>query len=445
MSSPMDGARRAQRIAVVGSGASGLAAAFDLLRSGYEVEVFESADIAGGRFGAATFGDRQVMLGGKNIGRKYTSFRGFTSAMGHNPYVPFGINASRVKDGRVLTLDSSRMARSLGHFAQLGSAADIARLVVLALRIRSNPANGFLDSPLFRTISRKHDATPLSDHFGPQVTRQLLKPMTVRTNGAEPDEVYYGTFGTNLNMLLDTYDQLEFGIQPVLDEFAKQVTVRLNSTVEGLLTSGGVVTGVRVSEDGGAPQDLPFDGVVLATPAYATAELVADVQPLLAKRLREVNYFPSTVVLVEYDRPFFNSDVRALAMDDGPCSNAGSYGKDDRHIVRYTFSGRHGRILDADPEQIDRWVDETEAKVSGYLGITAGTRVRTMVKHWKAAYCGYLAHHPDFLNDVHGMVANLPGLELAGDYLVSVSIEGCFRSGTAAAQRLSAYLGSVDA
>ncbi|CAM5279288.1 hypothetical protein SALBM135S_08620 [Streptomyces alboniger] len=40
--------------------------------------------------------------------------------------------------------------------------------------------------------------------------------------------------------------------------------------------------------------------------------------------------FPPTVDLVEDDRDVFTHDVRAGTMDDGPCSNAGSYGMRDR-------------------------------------------------------------------------------------------------------------------
>jgi protoporphyrinogen/coproporphyrinogen III oxidase len=426
-------------VAVVGSGISGLSAALRLATAGIAVELIERDRVLGGRFGAAELGDRKVMLGGKNVGRRYTSFRAFTAALGDHPYEPFGINASRVTDGEVVTLDSSRRGRSLRGLLGAGAARDLLRLAYLAARIRLRYDNRFLGSPLFTRVSRRHDRAPLSAYFGAELTRQLLRPMTIRMNGAEPDEVYPGTFGTNLALLMDTYDQLVHGIQPVLDALSGQVTVRTGCRVDGVVLREGRLAGLRIA---GPAREHAYDGVVLATPAYAASDILRSACPRLSDRLAQVRYFPSTVVLVEYDRPVFTPEVRALVMEDGPCSNAGAYGVDDRHIVRYTFSGQHARLLDPAPDQVEAWVAEAEKRLDHHLGIGHLHRVRSVSRTWPAAYCGYLPFHADFLSDVRGAVAGVPGLELAGDYLRGVNLEACCRSGEDAAARLTAHLGS---
>ncbi|MGK5642207.1 protoporphyrinogen/coproporphyrinogen oxidase [Streptomyces sp. URMC 126] len=436
--------RTRRRVAVVGAGVSGLTAALRLDLLGHDVEVIEAADTLGGRFGLDKLGDRPVMTGGKNIGRQYHTFRWFTSELGSAAYESFGYNASRIKDGEVLTLDSERRSQTLKNIRRMGSTRDFARMAAMAARIRADRRNRFLGSRYFSGVSRKHDHAPLSAFFGPEMTDMLVRPMVIRNNGAEPDEVYPGTFGTNLSMLMDHYDQLTGGIQPVLDAFAKRVTVRLNTAVEGLRTRDGRITGLRVAEAGGEAEDLDYDGVVLATPAYATAEIVRSARPRLARRLGDVNYFPSTVVLVEYDRDVFTHEVRALAMDDGPCSNAGSYGQEERHIVRYTYSGREGRLTDRGPETIDRLTTETEERLVRHLGAPRAERVALLVKHWPAAYCGYLPYHAEFLAEVREDVAGVAGLELAGDYIQGVSIEACARTGRAAAGRLATHLGTPE-
>jgi len=429
------------RVAVVGGGVAGLVAALELDRAGHEVEVLERDDVLGGRFGAGRLGTRDVMFGGKNVGQKYTTFRGFVDALGDHRWEPFGINASRVKDGRVLTLDSSHRLRSLRNFRHGGSVRDLGRLAALALRVRSDERNTYLGSPYFTALARKRDHAPLAAHFGAELTQSLLRPMTIRMNGAEPDEVYLGTFGTNLALLMDTYDQLASGIQPVLDAFAQRVSVRLGTRVEALAVRDRTVTGVHVAEPDGTLAERPYDGVVVATPAYAAAPLVRPADSALATRLEGVRYFPSTVVLVEYDRPFFTHDVRALAMDEGPCTNVGAYGAEERHIVRYTFSGRHARQGDVGDERIAAWLDEAEASVRRYvLSGREARRVRTASRHWDAAYSAYVPFHGAFLDDVERAVSRLPGLELAGDYLKGVSIEACSRAGAAAAARMAAHL-----
>lgn len=434
--------RTQRRVAVVGGGIAGLTAALRLDLLGHNVEVIEAEGTLGGRFGLDKLGDRRVMTGGKNIGRQYHTFRWFASELGSDVYESFGYNASRIKDGEVLTLDSERRSQTLKNIRRMGSSRDFARMAGMAARIRADRRNRFLGSRYFSGVSRKHDHTPLSEFFGPEMTDMLVRPMVIRNNGAEPDEVYPGTFGTNIAMLMDHYDQLSGGIQPVLEAFAKRVPVRLNSAVECLEIRDGRVTGLRISEEGAEAKSSDYDGVVLATPAYATAEIVRSARPALARRLSDVNYFPSTVVLVEYDRDMFTHDVRALAMDDGPCSNAGSYGQEDRHIVRYTYSGREGRLTDLSAENIDRLTGETEERLVKYLGAPRAERVNLLVKHWKAAYSGYLPYHAEFLAEVRRSVTGIAGLELAGDYIQGVSIEACARTGRAAAGRLATHLGS---
>lgn len=442
------GARRGRsplRIAVVGAGSSGLGAAFQLQRSGHSVELIERDMVLGGRMGVGTLGDRPVMFGGKNIGRRYTMFRAFVAAMGDNPWEPFGINASRLKEGKVLTLDSSRRGRTLATLREFGSPRDLLRLLPLALRVRANEQHRFLGAPPFAALARKRDHAPLSAHFGPDLTRLLLRPLTVRMNGTEPEEMYLGTLNTNLGSLMDTYDQLRFGVQPALDAFAETIDIRLGTTVEGLVLRDGIVTGLRLANGAVPAREHSYDGVVIATPAYATAPIVRDVQPSLAQRLDGVRYAPSTVCLVEYARPLFTREVRALSLDDGgPCSNAGSYGMEDRHIVRYTFSGRPAGRAAPSPEVLAGWLDSAEATVTRSLSITAGERVRTATRHWPAAYSAYVPYIGEFLGEVHAAIAGTPGLELAGDYLKGVAIDSCFRSGIEAAERLAGTLGGAS-
>ncbi|MDI2127664.1 protoporphyrinogen/coproporphyrinogen oxidase [Yinghuangia seranimata] len=430
-----------RRVAVVGSGASGLAAAVRLERLGYDVELIEREGVLGGRMGVGDLGDRPVMMGGKNIGRKYSAFRGTLSALGSYAWEPFGINASMMKEGEVLTLDSTRRSRSVDNIRRMGRPADLARLAALAARIRLDERNKFLGAPYFAKLSAKYDHQPLGAHFGPGLADTLLRPMTVRMNGAEPDEVYLGTFNTNLALLMDTYDQLTDGIQPALATLPNRLEVLLDTEVEGLELAGGRLTGLRLSTAGKPAEVRKYDGVVLATPAYAAAQIVSAELPTLGKRLGDIRYFPSTVVLVEYDRPVFTPEVRALAMHDGgPCSNAGSYGMEDRHIVRYTFSGRNGRVAEPTESLLTEWVGATEERLTRYLGAARAKRVNQVSRAWAAAYCAYSPYHSELLTEVDEQVAQVRGLELAGDYLWGVSLEACSRSGNAAGDRLNGFL-----
>ncbi|UGT62749.1 FAD-dependent oxidoreductase [Nocardia asteroides] len=425
-----------KRFAVVGAGISGIAAAWELHKAGYQVDLLEQDDVAGGRFGVARLGDRPVMMGGKNLGKKYSALRGFLAQMGDPKLEPFGINTSRVVDGELLTIDSKQgPLQRLAGLRRMAPLTDLAKLFNLARQVRSKEENRFLGSQAFTRIAAAADHKPLSEHFGSRIVHNMFRAMTVRMNGAEPDEVYLGTFGTNLTMIMDTYDQLTESIDPVIAALSKQITIKTGTRVQRLVVHDGSVTGLEISERGGPVTAHPYDGVVIAAPAYAAAEIVKADLPALAGLLLDVRYFPAAVVLVEYDRPVFGMDVRAVVMDDGPCSNAGVYGIHDLHIVRYTFSGRHARPTPS-PEQLEEWIDQAEEQLLALLPARGVRRVRSVGKVWEAAYCAYVPFHGSFLDDVRARVGTVGGLALAGDYLRGAPIESCFRSGTEAAAAL---------
>ncbi|MFC9993819.1 FAD-dependent oxidoreductase [Nocardia sp. NPDC127526] len=425
-----------RRIAVVGAGIAGMAAALELHEAGCQVDLFDRMPVLGGRFGVDRLGGRPVMTGGKNLGRKYSALRGFLERLDTPRYEPFGINTSRVVDGKLLTLDSTQSAwDKLTRLRRLGSVRDLVKLARLGLLVRRDEANRFLGAPAFARLAAASDDRPLAAHFGPDIVRKMFRPMTVRMNGAEPDEVYLGTFGTNLSMIMDTYDQLTDGIIPALAALTQRVSAHTGAQVERLITEGDRVTGLAISIDGGPVAEHPYDAVVLATPAYATAEIVKADLPRLSETLAQVRYFPAAVVLVHYERDVFGSQVRAIVLDDGPCSNAGVYGIDDLDIVRYTFSGRLARPVPTDA-QLDTWIDDAEQRLFALLGHTRIARKAMVKRIWDAAYCAYVPDHGAFLDRVRGQVLGVEGLELAGDYLRGAPLEACCRSGIEAAQRI---------
>ncbi|WP_067537571.1 protoporphyrinogen/coproporphyrinogen oxidase [Nocardia crassostreae] len=424
------------RIAVVGAGMAGMSAALELHEAGCRVDLYDRMPVLGGRFGVDRLGDRPVMTGGKNLGHKYSALRNFLARLETPRYEMFGINTSRVVDGQLLTLASTQSPwDKLTRLRRLGSVRDLVKLAWLGLLVRRDETNRFLGAPAFAKLAAASDDRLLAAHFGPDIVRKMFRPTTVRMNGAEPDEVYLGTFGTNLSMIMDTYDQLTDGIGPAIAALIQRVTAHTGARVERLIMEGDRVTGLAVSIDGGPVTEHPYDTVVLATPAYATADIVKGDLPRLSEMLEPVRYFPAAVVLVHYERPVFGAKVRAIVLDDGPCSNAGVYGVDDLDIVRYTFSGRLARPAPTE-DLLDAWIDDAEQRLFALLGHTRIARKAMVKRIWEAAYCAYVPDHGAFLDRVGDQVAGVEGLELAGDYLRGAALEACCRSGVEAAQRV---------
>jgi len=429
---------RADRWIVVGGGASGLAAAFFLKQRGLEPVIVERDSMLGGRMGTVSLGDRSLDCGGKNIGKKYTLFREFAASLGSYPFEYFGLNSSQVIDGTVKTFEARARWRTLFDLMRGLAVTDVARFGRLAWRVKADESAGYLGSPLSRRLAARFDERPASQYFSREFCRRVLRPMSVRMNGAEPDEIFVGNLGSNVRMILDTYEQFEHGLAPLLRDAAKQYDVRTNNVAESILVDRGRVSGVKVRAADGTTADLQGSGVVVATPAHVTARLTESVLPGLARQLRTIAYYPVTLIVAEYDRPIFTSSVRAFVFgDDETVSNAGAYGINDLNLVRYTFSGRAAR------ERIARAVDAEDLLKAGeralarHVSLDAAWRRRFVARHFDPGLCAYSAHHGRFLDRVAHELETVPGLHLTGDYIQGASIEACFRAASACVDRLA--------
>ncbi|WP_280405766.1 FAD-dependent oxidoreductase [Nocardia brasiliensis] len=425
-----------ERVAVVGSGVSGVSAALALHRAGCAVEILELEDRVGGRVGAAELDGRAVLLGGKNIGRRYTRLRAMLELLGGTGYEPFGINTARIVAGKLVPLDSANRTATMTAIARMCDWRDLGKLDGLARKVRATDSARFLGSELAAKLARRDDR-PLSAHFGRDTTANFLRPITVRMNGAEPEESYLGNFGVNMGMLLDRFDQPTTGLATLLARVEACAEIRYRTTVTRI-TRGEGRTYVEAIDAHGRSSRTRYDAVAVCTPAYAAAPLLAALSETAAGLLRSVRYCPATVAVVGYAHDVFAADVRALALDDQPCSNVGSYGKETRNVVRYTFSGRHGRLSEPTEAEVLELVTETEQRLRAHLGTVPQPRTAAAIRHWPRAYCAYLPHYDTFLAALATAVAPLSGIALAGDYLLGTSLEACCRSGENAAAALLA-------
>jgi oxygen-dependent protoporphyrinogen oxidase len=417
---------------VVGGGASGLAAAWFLEQRGLRAVIVERDSALGGRMGTVQLGDRSLDCGGKNIGRRYHLFREFAASHGSHPFEYFGLNSSQVVDGRVKTFEGKARWRTMADLARGVAPADVMRFGRLVWRVKRDESTGYLGSDYSRQLGQRYDDMPASRYFSPEFCRRILRPMCVRMNGAEPDEVFMGNLTSNVRMILDSYEQLAHGLRPLLAACRDRYDVCLNTATEGLLVNGGRVDGVRIRRADGSVGELRGAGVIVATPAGIAASLVGAELPALAGRLRSIAYYPVSLVIAEYEKPVFTSQARAFVFDgDEAVSNAGAYGVNDLNLVRYTFSGRTARRLAADAADPEALLRLGEAALGRHASLAGNRRRRFVARTFSPGLCAYAPRHAEVMDGIRAELNTIAGLHLTGDYLQGASIEACFRAASA--------------
>lgn len=420
------------KVAVIGAGISGIASAFYLKKAGLQVDLFEEAPVIGGRIGSERMLGRWMDFGGKNIGRKYHRFRAFVRENGDFPFEYFGFNTSQVIDGRVVQLTKEgRKLSSLFGFVKLAGIRGSARLFPFVKAILKDSSCGMLRTPYFNSVADRFDNASLESLFPPDCSRHLLRPVTVRMNGAEPDECYPGNFGSNLALVLDSYEQLEGGLHQLLDAFVScssgQVSFMTGHRVESLCPAGEPAGVEVVFSKEGEHRSALYDKVIAALPAVQLSPVIAASRPDVSGLLDRIRYYPVSVAVAAYRDDVFRKEHRAMVFDElSPLSNAGAYGIHDLNLVRYTFSGRAARSEITAELPAGDVLLQAEKRVAPFFSLERNQRTGMVYKYLSPGLCAYSPHHYLLFAEIQQRLASWAGLHITGDFRRGASIEACF-------------------
>nr|WP_083694539.1 FAD-dependent oxidoreductase [Chlorobium sp. KB01] len=423
------------RAAVIGGGISGIATAFYLMQRNIEVDLYESAPRIGGRIGSERLDNRWVDFGGKNVGKNYRRFREFVTACGIADYEYFGFNTSQIINGRVVRInkEGARLLNTL-RFMSLCGFDGIRKLYPHVQAILKDRSQGVLNSDYFNRVADKFDHTSLAGYLKEPCLSHIARPVTVRMNGAEPDECSPGNFGSNLALVLDSYEQLKPDMHGMLDAFQE-------FAVEGSLR---ILSGHRVtslSRDPGSPliklgylhqgvaETAVYDRVISALPALRLGFLLEGILPQASALLRKVRYYPVAIAIVKYHHNVFTSSQRAMVFDHTyPLSNAGAYGINDLNLVRYTFSGRASRSVISETTSAEEVIALGESIAGPWFSIRDNQRESFAYRYITEGLCAYSPMHYRLLHEIDQQLDQFAGFGATGDYRRGASIEACFRA-----------------
>ena len=186
------------------------------------------------------------------------------------------------------------------------------------------------------------------------------------------------------------------------------------------------------------------DAVVLATPAWASGDLLRQVAPLAAADLSSIEYVTTATASVAYRADQVGHDLKGFGFvvpraEDRPVmATTWSSSKFDArapkgHVLLRSFLGRAGREAAAQLDD-DEMAAVVRAELREIMGISAEPEF-VQIFRWPRGMPQYRVGHVELVGHIEAAVARVPGIELAGGAYHGIGIGDCLREGAAAAER----------
>ncbi len=242
------------------------------------------------------------------------------------------------------------------------------------------------------------------------------------------------------------FTSLKSGMQQMTDALIARIppqVFRSGVRVEGVKPESGkwlVISNGRTEE---------YDAIVITTPAHAAAALISH-QPELASELKAIPYTSSMTVVLVYDQ-----NVRAalppgfgflVPRTEGRNILAATFvhnkfphrAPENRVIIRCFIGGNIAEeMFEHDEPGI---ASAVEGELKSILSLNAAPLFRRVYK-WRKAMAQYTVGHSARVDRIKSLVAQTPGLALAGNAYSGIGVPDCVRTGKEAAWAVMAHLG----
>lgn len=414
------------KLAVIGAGWAGLAAAVELTSAGHQVEVFEASRVPGGRARAARIDGHTVDNGQHILIGAYTETLRLMRVVGADPDALLRRTPLRFEFPGEFLMSAPRLPAPLHTaFALLLAQGLDWREKWAAIRLMQGlQASRFRVEPDI-SVSEwlERNKTP------PRQRRFLWEPLCIAALNTPADrasaQVLANVLRDSLAGPRSASDMLlpQVNLSALFPEPATQFVSRCGGTMH----LGRRVNSIRRENDAWLIDDAgPFTQVVIAVAPYHLANLVPSLAPQAAHFEWEpivTSYFtyPDTVRLPQAMLGV-DAGLAQWLFDRGQL--CGQHG-----LIAAVISAR-GRHLDLSTQQLERGI---HTEIAGLVaGLPAPLAVQTITEKRATFACVPNLHRPR-------SASGLPGLWLAGDYVAGdypATIEGAVRSGVAAARKM---------
>ncbi|HUV70606.1 MAG TPA: protoporphyrinogen oxidase [Terracidiphilus sp.] len=256
------------------------------------------------------------------------------------------------------------------------------------------------------------------------------------------------------------FTALRRGMQQLVDALVARLNPASLRVAAPVTAIEKTAQGWRVEAAGSAEDsNACFDALIVASPAWAAGALLGKVDPELGRELSAIPYSSSITVNLVYDESklgqlpdgfgFLVPAVEGRAMLACTFVHRKFLGRTPpgKAVFRAFLGGMKNEALLTEPDEA--LVAIVRRELSEILGDkTIGTHVEpehTQVSRWRRAMAQYAVGHQERVARIAAHVAALPGLRLVGNAYDGIGIPDCIRLGRNAAKDLCASIAELSA
>ena len=244
---------------------------------------------------------------------------------------------------------------------------------------------------------------------------------------------------------------LRAGLSSLVEAIAARLpdgAVRLNTAVQRIERHGDGwrVWTARAEAGASAPDDgEDFDALIVAAPSYVAADLVRPIESTLADDLSAITHSGTAIITFAFDREQIDHPLDAMGIvvpgvEGSPilaCSLSSQ---------KYAHRAPEGKVLlrvfvggMRCPEMAEMAEDELRPRVLGELARWLGIRGEphySTVARWPRTMPQYHVGHKELVQRIEARAADLPNFALCGNAYHGVGIPDCVHTAEQAAERV---------
>ncbi|MCS7239182.1 MAG: protoporphyrinogen oxidase [Thermoguttaceae bacterium] len=473
------------RIAVIGGGISGLAAAHRIreLDPAVEVRLFEASSRLGGVLGTVHEDGYQVEWSADNFITTYPWGLALCRRIG----LEDELTSTCPENRRTLVVRKGRLHALPDGFLMMAPTRLWPMALTPLLTIWGKLRAGFeYFIPPRKVNSDESVAAFVRRRFGREVFERLVEPLVSGVYAADMErlsllatlprfreiEQRYGSLirgmqkeralqrrhhresGARYSMFVTLRNGLERLIGRLAEALPPE-SVRLNHRVLSLRKLNfGWEVGFHIPTDAGLQDQAEvFDGIILAIPAFEAARLVEPLDLELSTLLASIRYEGTAILALAYDRQAVRHPLRGMgcvvpAIEHSPILAVSFSSQKYLHrapagkvLLRVFVGGaRHPDLASRPQEEIEKLVLPELTRLFAIDGMPE----KRWFFPWPRSMPQYDVGHLERVGRIRSLIAKHPGLALAGNAYQGVGIPHCIHSGESAAESLLNQLVSTD-